>query len=60
MTALAHALSTEARTVVATKGRHYNQSLRWKTIYRTAAETTMTSTEAMTPAVDPKPGYGTF
>jgi hypothetical protein len=38
----------------------YSHSLRLKRMYRTVAKTTMISTEAMKPAVVPKPGYGTF
>jgi hypothetical protein len=50
----------DARTVVATKGCRYNQSLRLKKMYRIVAKTMMIRTEAMRPAVVPNPGYGTF
>jgi hypothetical protein len=50
----------EVEPTVATAGCRYSHSLRLKTMYRTAARTTMISTEAMTPAVVPNPGYGTF
>ena len=50
----------EVAPTVATVGCRYSHSLRLNTMKRIVAITTMISTEAMTPAVVPNPGYGTF